>query len=586
MLKPEIPHDESRRLAALHQLKILDTSAEERFDRLTRLARHISGAPIALISLVDANRQWFKSKQGLDACETPREISFCGHAILQDGIFYIPRALEDDRFSDNPLVTGPPNIRSYAGAPLFAEDGSRLGTLCVIDTENTQYTAEQLDSLRDLADCVQAEMQQQSVIDMSLALRQQDEELKDTLSHLDKHINLLTDVHSVTTQVNVPFDDKINALLKLGREFFNMQLAIVSRVDGQRYIVKYADALEDPPPAGTEFELGNTYCFHALKAEKPIGFHHVAESEIRTHPCYEAFGLESYIGTPIMVNDQRYGTLNFSSLSPRETPFTQEDYTLITLIGEWVSHELESIENIRTLTRAKEEAERHSKAKSEFLNVMSHELRTPLTVILGYLPMLRDADKLPPAEMIAEFSRDMDTAGHQLMAMINDLLDISKIEADRLELKPEEIDLRQLIGDIVRSVESLAREADIELITDIRIEKIHADPVRLKQIIYNLLSNAIKFTKSGSVTISCISNEGGMLVSVKDTGVGIPSQQLSKIFEKFHQIDSSSTRATRGTGLGLAITKKLIELHGGKIEVESEVNQGTCFTFTINEQKG
>ena len=585
MLKPEIPHDEARRLAALYQLKILDSAAEERFDRLTRLAKHISGAPIALISLVDANRQWFKSKQGLDACETPREISFCGHAILQDEIFYIPHALEDERFADNPLVTGPPNIRSYAGAPLVAVDGSRLGTLCVIDTVNTEYTPEQLNALRDLANCVQAEMQQQSLIEMSMEIQQQDKELKASLSHLDKHINLLTDVHSITTRVNLSFEQKINSLLKLGRDFFGMELAIVSQVEQQRYIVMHADAQEDPPPQGTEFELGSTYCFHTLTADKPTGFHHVAESDIRSHPCYQTFKLESYIGTPIVVNGERYGTLNFSSPLPKDEPFTREDFALVNLIGEWVSHELESIENIRTLTHAKEEAERHSRAKSEFLNVMSHELRTPLTVILGYLPMLRDANKLPPAEMIAEFSRDMDTAGHQLMAMINDLLDISKIEADRLELKPEEIDLGQLVGDIISSVESLALEANLELKHDIQVKTVHADPVRLKQVIYNLLSNAIKFTEHGSVTISCQPVDGGIRISVTDTGVGIPSEQLGKIFEKFHQIDSSSTRATRGTGLGLSITKKLIELHGGDIEVNSEVNKGTCFTFTINEQK-
>ena len=127
MRKPDFPADEQRRLQALRDLELLDTPAEERFDRLTRIAQSVFQAPIALVSLVDAQRQWFKSRQGLDATETPRDISFCGHAILGDEVFYIPNALEDPRFADNPLVAGAPDIRFYAGAPLASADGYKLG---------------------------------------------------------------------------------------------------------------------------------------------------------------------------------------------------------------------------------------------------------------------------------------------------------------------------------------------------------------------------------------------------------------------------------------------------------------------------
>ena len=158
MLEPAIPTDEAKRLATLVGLNILDTPSEERFDRITRIAQRIFNVPIALVSLVDSNRQWFKSCAGLDATETPRSISFCGHAILADEAFVISDALLDSRFADNPLVTGAPKIRFYAGQPLKASNGSRLGTLCVIDRKPHQLTPSDLDALRDLAAMVEGEL--------------------------------------------------------------------------------------------------------------------------------------------------------------------------------------------------------------------------------------------------------------------------------------------------------------------------------------------------------------------------------------------------------------------------------------------
>ena len=139
MKSPDLPPDEAERIAALRGLNILDTPPEERFDRVTRLAAQLFGVPIAVISLVDAKRQWFKSRHGLDAIETPRDVSFCGHAILQDGVFHVPDALQDPAFADNPLVLGDPKIRFYAGTPLRTKSGAALGTLCLIDTKPRDF---------------------------------------------------------------------------------------------------------------------------------------------------------------------------------------------------------------------------------------------------------------------------------------------------------------------------------------------------------------------------------------------------------------------------------------------------------------
>ena len=158
MIKPPIPHDETLRLKSLHSLKVLDTDPEERFDRITRLARNVFKVPIALVSLVDGDRQWFKSRSGLDAAETPREISFCGHAIAGTDVFVVADAGTDQRFCDNPLVVNEPSIRFYAGYPLRAPNGSRMGTLCIIDREPREFTEDDAETLKSLGEMVEAEL--------------------------------------------------------------------------------------------------------------------------------------------------------------------------------------------------------------------------------------------------------------------------------------------------------------------------------------------------------------------------------------------------------------------------------------------
>lgn len=158
MQKPKMPADETARLKSLHSLRILDTPEEGRFDRLTRMAKRIFGVEISLVSLVDSERQWFKSKQGLTACETSRDISFCGHAILEKEVLIVSDAAEDIRFADNPLVTGEPAIRFYAGCPLSDPHGFQIGTLCIIDSEPRGMTDDEVETLRDLAGMVEDEI--------------------------------------------------------------------------------------------------------------------------------------------------------------------------------------------------------------------------------------------------------------------------------------------------------------------------------------------------------------------------------------------------------------------------------------------
>ncbi|UVK86258.1 sensor domain-containing diguanylate cyclase [Pseudomonas sp. B21-051] len=199
MLAPIKPANEATRIQALHGLKVLDSAPEERFDRLTRLAKRLFNVPIALVTLVDKDRQWFKSCVGLDVNETPRDVSFCGHAILQDELLLVPDAKQDKRFHDNPLVIGEPNIRFYAGYPLTVPNGNKMGTLCLIDTQPRELDDEERALLRDLAGMAEQELmavQMASMDELTLlsnrrGFKQLAQHALDACARLDKPATLL-----------------------------------------------------------------------------------------------------------------------------------------------------------------------------------------------------------------------------------------------------------------------------------------------------------------------------------------------------------------------------------------------------------
>src|SRR5680860_1121603 len=189
MKAPELPANERSRQTALDQLRILDTPPEERFDRLTRMAARLLDAPIALISLIDRDRQWFKSCVGLGIGEAPRSISFCGHAIFDRQQLVIEDALKDERFCDNPMVTGDPNVRFYVGTPLHSADGHALGTLCVIDRKPRTLSEEDRQCLRDLADCAEEQI---SARELAIHYREQElEQQNESLVVLNQLVDLV-----------------------------------------------------------------------------------------------------------------------------------------------------------------------------------------------------------------------------------------------------------------------------------------------------------------------------------------------------------------------------------------------------------
>jgi len=228
--------------------------------------------------------------------------------------------------------------------------------------------------------------------------------------------------------------------------------------------------------------------------------------------------------------------------------------------------------------------EQASQAKSEFLANMSHELRTPLNAILGFTEMLSDGlyGKVP--EEYREPLADIQTNGRHLLRLINDVLDLSKIEAGRMDLALSEYSAAEVVNAVRASLRSLAEEKGLDFkatVDDDVPEIMVADAKRITQCLLNLAGNALKFTKRGGVTIHAARDGERVRYSVSDTGIGIPSSQLEEVFTEFKQLDATSTREFGGSGLGLSITKKFVELHGGRIWVESRLNEGSTFHFTI-----
>jgi PAS domain S-box-containing protein len=244
--------------------------------------------------------------------------------------------------------------------------------------------------------------------------------------------------------------------------------------------------------------------------------------------------------------------------------------------------DITDLRNVEEALRAAvEAAEDANRAKSEFLANMSHELRTPITVIMGALQHLLESGPAPSQRHFMELA---DASAHRLLGIINDLLDITSIETRRLQIAEKPLDLREKVRETAEMFVRPAREKGLLFRWEAAPQVptlVIGDPDRLGQVLANLIGNAVKFTERGEVTLTVTGTEEGLDFTIRDTGIGIPSEKLEKIFEPFIQVDSSLTRRYGGTGLGLAICRELVGLMGGVIRAESEVGRGSVFSFTL-----
>lgn len=230
---------------------------------------------------------------------------------------------------------------------------------------------------------------------------------------------------------------------------------------------------------------------------------------------------------------------------------------------------------------ARQAAEVANKAKSAFLANMSHELRTPLNAIIGYTDLLQDyALDMSPDEIVKDLSK-IQTSANQLLHLISDILDLAKIEAEKMELKPKNFALKELLSEIITIIQPCLNDNELLVNYPPNVGTIYADPLKIQQILLNLLSNAAKFTQHGKVEMTAQFINSDIIFMVKDTGIGMEAAVIEDIFKPFNQVDNSSTRKYGGTGLGLTICKHYCEMMNGTIEVQSELGKGSTFTVKI-----
>ncbi len=303
-----------------------------------------------------------------------------------------------------------------------------------------------------------------------------------------------------------------------------------------------------------------------------------------TYPTGEIMkreGFRALLAVPLLREDRLIGGLVVRRRAPGE--FQKETVDLLQTFATQSALAIQNARLFREIESKGRELEIASKHKSDFLANMSHELRTPLNAILGYTELILDKIYGDVPETIQEVLERVEKNGRHLLGLINDVLDLSKIEAGQLALSLDDYSMKEVVHTVVTSVESLAAEKNLELKVSVSPEVAHGkgDQQRISQVFLNLVGNAIKFTEAGEVRIEATASNDTFVLSVSDTGPGLSEADQQRVFEEFHQVDGSSTRKKGGTGLGLSIAKRIVEMHGGRIWVESTVGKGSTFWFTL-----
>ena len=292
-------------------------------------------------------------------------------------------------------------------------------------------------------------------------------------------------------------------------------------------------------------------------------------------------GIRATLMLPLLAGEKPVGVFFLDSLTPGA--YTERDLELVDPVAQQLALAIQNAQLFREVEDKGRQIEIASKHKSQFLANMSHELRTPLNAILGYTALILDNIYGEVPEKIRDVLQRLDKSGHHLLGLINDVLDLSKIEAGLLTLSLADYSMREVVQTAVAEVESLAAEKKLALKVTAAADlpRARGDARRITQVLLNLVGNAIKFTEAGEVRVEVTAADGAFLVSVADTGPGIAEADQEKIFEEFQQADGSSTREKGGTGLGLSIARRIIELHGGRIWVESKLGEGSTFRVTL-----
>jgi PAS domain S-box-containing protein len=394
---------------------------------------------------------------------------------------------------------------------------------------------------------------------------------------------------AATTLLNL--DDLLQAVVDLTKERFDLYHAHVYLLDeeGQNLVLAAGagEAGQTMKSRNHAIPLGREHSLVARAARTRQG---VISNDVTQEPDFLPNPLlpetKSELALPLIVGDRVIGVLDVqASIIGR---FSSEDVRVKTALADQIAV---AVENARAFQEQEQTAQRLrelDRLKSQFLANMSHELRTPLNSIIGYAEVLIDGIDGDLSEEAIEDVQAIHSGGKHLLSIINDILDLAKIEAGQMRIDRREANLMQVMEDVHNTCAILAKNKGIELniepLND--IPAVTGDPVRMRQIILNLVNNAIKFTEQGEVRVELeYDQDRQVIIRVKDSGIGMTPDEMKGLFQQFHQVDGSATRRAGGTGLGLVITRHLIHMHGGEIYVESEKGAGSTFWFTLPVSK-
>ncbi|MGQ0843966.1 MAG: ATP-binding protein [Sporichthyaceae bacterium] len=508
--------------ALLADLTHAHPSREERFDRIARLAAATFDVPAAIVNLLDEQSQFHKGCVGLDlGAPLPLRDTFCQYVLLSGRHVYVPDLTADPRFAGHPIVTED-GYRSYFGHPLRIR-GHVVGTLCLLDRSVRVLDADEQDRLADLAALAENEL---LLADAAAGSRGA---VLRTLHKRDELILQFVD----TAICGLDHDGFVTFANPRAAELLGTSLDLLVGCDFTE-MFHYADAGGAPrtwadSPIATALRTGVT------QRVSPDVLYSARAGRIEVE----------YAAAPLVIDSEVLGVV-------------------VTLAD---------ISDRRAVERL----------KAEFVSVVSHELRTPLTSIRGSLGLLNSGKF---GELEAQGARLIQIAldnTERLVRLVNDILDLERMEAGRADLHTRVQPLAPMLAAARDAVAGAAGEAGIEVVLpDSTAAYVEADSDFLVRAVVNLLGNAIKFSApGGAVTVAVHTDSAEVHLSIADTGRGIPSSRLSRIFERFEQADLSDSRDKGGSGLGLAITRGIVELHGGRVDVASELGVGSTFTITL-----